>query len=68
MKVLLTGGGTMGSVTPLLAVAEEIEKKCQKNQETVEFFWIGSWKGPEREFIQDRGIKFYSITAGKLRR
>ena len=68
MKVLLTGGGTLGSVSPVLAVAEEIRKRYVKEQKEVEFLWFGTWSGPEKEIVEKKGIKFYSITAGKLRR
>lgn len=63
-KIILTGGGTMGSVTPLLALAEEIRAK---DPET-EFFWIGTKGGPEKKIISGEGIKFIAIPAGKLRR
>lgn len=63
-KIILTGGGTMGSVTPLLAVAEEIKRKDQQ----AEFFWLGTKNGPERKIVELYHIQFASIPAGKLRR
>ncbi len=63
-KVLLTGGGTLGSVTPLLAIKEEI----QKQQKGVEFFWIGTKSGPEKKVVQKEGVEFWGIFSGKLRR
>ncbi|MDO8581298.1 MAG: glycosyltransferase [bacterium] len=60
MKLLLTGGGTLGSVTPLLALYDEMRPE--------KVFWIGTRKGIEKEFIERAGIPFYAITAGKLRR
>ncbi|MFH1838375.1 MAG: undecaprenyldiphospho-muramoylpentapeptide beta-N-acetylglucosaminyltransferase [Candidatus Kuenenbacteria bacterium] len=63
MKILLTGGGTMGSVSPLLAIAEEIKK-----QNEVEFLWIGTQNGPEKKVIENYKIPFKVIFSGKLRR
>ncbi|MBI5071309.1 undecaprenyldiphospho-muramoylpentapeptide beta-N-acetylglucosaminyltransferase [Candidatus Falkowbacteria bacterium] len=64
MKIILTGGGTMGSVTPLLAVAEELKKRVPD----AEFFWFGTKNGPEKKIIESRNIKFAAVPAGKLRR
>lgn len=54
----------MGSVTPLLAVAEEIKKAAPDTN----FLWIGTKKGPEKKVVGDYGINFKSVPAGKLRR
>lgn len=54
----------MGSVTPLLAVAEELKKR----ESGAEFLWIGTKNGPEKKVIELSGIKFMSVPAGKLRR
>ncbi|MFZ5365227.1 MAG: undecaprenyldiphospho-muramoylpentapeptide beta-N-acetylglucosaminyltransferase [Patescibacteria group bacterium] len=62
MKILFSGGGTMGSVMPLLAIKDALQNK------NAEFFWIGTKNGPEREVIEKSGIRFYSIHSGKLRR
>lgn len=63
-KFILTGGGTMGSVTPLLAVAEELRKRGGE----AEFLWIGTKSGPEKKIIESHNIKFMAIPAGKFRR
>lgn len=62
-KILLTGGGTGGSVAPLLAVYDEL-----KNENMFEFFWLGTKFGPEREMVERAGIKFKAIIGGKWRR
>ena len=66
-KILLTGGGTGGSVAPLLAVLEGI-----RNQESgirnIDFLWIGTKNGMEREMVEKENIKFKPIFSGKLRR
>lgn len=64
MRIILTGGGTMGSVTPLLAVAEELKKR----EASAEFLWLGTKSGPEKKVVESFGIKFRSVPAGKLRR
>lgn len=63
-KIILTGGGTMGSVTPLLAVAEEIKKHLPNCQ----FLWLGTKFGPEKKVVEKYGIVFKAIPSGKLRR
>lgn len=61
-KIFLTGGGTGGSVTPLLALAEEL------GSGEYDFLWLGTKSGPEREMVGRAGIEFKSIQAGKWRR
>jgi UDP-N-acetylglucosamine--N-acetylmuramyl-(pentapeptide) pyrophosphoryl-undecaprenol N-acetylglucosamine transferase len=64
MKIVLVGGGSGGSVSPLLSVAESIKEK----KPGAIFLFIGTRNGPERKMAEDAGIKFMSIAAGKLRR
>lgn len=64
MKILFSGGGTLGSVTPLLAIAEMVRKKYP---ETV-CAWIGTKNGPETALVRSYGIVFFSVSSGKLRR
>ncbi len=64
MRVLLAGGGTGGSVTPLLAIAAELRSSFP----SVEFLFIGGKRGPEQSLVAAKNIPFVSITAGKLRR
>jgi len=64
MKVLFTGGGTMGSVTPLIAVAEELKNRDPSN----DYYWLGTKQGPEKEVIKNYNIEFKAICSGKLRR
>ena len=62
MKIVLTGGGTAGHVTPNIAL---IPTLIQKN---FEVHYIGSHTGIEKELITKQGINYYSISSGKLRR
>lgn len=64
MKVLFSGGGTLGPVTPLLAVAAEIRRR----QPDTVLTWFGTKTGPERALVEAAGIKFVAIPSGKLRR
>jgi UDP-N-acetylglucosamine--N-acetylmuramyl-(pentapeptide) pyrophosphoryl-undecaprenol N-acetylglucosamine transferase len=64
MKIIFTGGGTLGPVTPLLAVIEEL-KKLNPDVQPV---WVGTRKGVERRFLSEKGIVYRWILAGKLRR
>ena len=64
MKIILSGGGTLGPVTPLLAIQDIIKR----NFPEAEFVWIGTKSGPEKELVEKRGIKFITIASGKLRR
>lgn len=64
IKIILSGGGTMGSVSPMLAIRD---KFIEQNIDS-EFVWVGTENGPEREIVQAEGIEFNSIRSGKLRR
>ncbi|MBQ9091187.1 MAG: undecaprenyldiphospho-muramoylpentapeptide beta-N-acetylglucosaminyltransferase [Anaerotignum sp.] len=61
-KILLTGGGTAGHVTPNLALLPYLKA------EGYEIAYIGSQNGIERTLIEAEGIPYYGISTGKLRR
>jgi len=64
MKIILSGGGTLGPVTPLLALREMYLKAHPDAQ----FVWVGTKDGPERALVTKAGVPFFEISAGKLRR
>jgi UDP-N-acetylglucosamine--N-acetylmuramyl-(pentapeptide) pyrophosphoryl-undecaprenol N-acetylglucosamine transferase len=64
MKILFSGGGTLGPVTPLLAIKESIDSVYKDT----EYIWVGTKNGPEKNLIQKHDIPFISIASGKLRR
>ena len=64
MKIVLSGGGTLGPVVPLLAVYEVYKRAHPDTQ----FVWVGTRKGPEREMVEKRGIKYCAIFTAKWRR
>ncbi|MDO8505180.1 MAG: UDP-N-acetylglucosamine--N-acetylmuramyl-(pentapeptide) pyrophosphoryl-undecaprenol N-acetylglucosamine transferase [bacterium] len=77
MKILFTGGGTLGPVTPLLAVAEALQNGVASESSRrrglsaatpLQLAWIGTRKGPEQKIIEEAGISFSWIWAPKLRR
>jgi len=61
-KIVLTGGGTAGHVTPNIALLPKLK------EEGYEIVYIGSENGIERDLIQKENIPYYSIPTGKLRR
>ncbi|MEC7166111.1 MAG: glycosyltransferase, partial [SAR324 cluster bacterium] len=63
LRVLFTGGGSGGPTTPLLAVNEALGALGP-----TESRFLGTTSGPERAMVEEAGIPFYAIPAGKLRR
>jgi UDP-N-acetylglucosamine--N-acetylmuramyl-(pentapeptide) pyrophosphoryl-undecaprenol N-acetylglucosamine transferase len=61
--IVFTGGGTAGHVFPALAVLDILAERRR-----VRVVWIGSASGMEREILARRGIPYYGIPSGKLRR
>lgn len=61
-KIILTGGGTAGHVTPNLALLPALQKAGY------EVRYIGSYQGMERKLIEQAGIPYDGISSGKLRR
>lgn len=61
-KIILTGGGTAGHVTPNLALIPALQR------EKFEVRYIGSYNGIERRLIEAAGIPYDGISSGKLRR
>jgi UDP-N-acetylglucosamine--N-acetylmuramyl-(pentapeptide) pyrophosphoryl-undecaprenol N-acetylglucosamine transferase len=64
MKVLFTGGGSMGPVTPLLAVWES----WKGIDPDVKAVWVGTPHGPERGVVEDKGIVFFDLPVARLPR
>lgn len=64
MKVIFSGGGTIGSVSPLLAIAEA----TRQQQGDAEFLWLATKNGPEKKLILNYKIPVKEIASGKFRR
>ncbi|MDO4328323.1 MAG: undecaprenyldiphospho-muramoylpentapeptide beta-N-acetylglucosaminyltransferase [Lachnospiraceae bacterium] len=61
-KIILTGGGTAGHVTPNLALLPSLKELGY------EIRYIGSYQGMEKKLIEGAGIPYEGISSGKLRR
>lgn len=61
-KIVLTGGGTAGHVTPNIALLPRLKDL------DYEVFYIGSYDGIEKKLIEDFDIPYYGIATGKFRR
>jgi len=61
-RIILTGGGTAGHVTPNLAIAPYLLNSGY------ELFYVGSKMGIERTLAERAGIPYTGISSGKLRR
>ena len=61
-RIVLTGGGTAGHVTPNLALLPHLEERGY------DISYIGSYDGIEKGLIEAAGVTYYGISSGKLRR
>ena len=61
-KILLTGGGTAGHVTPNLALVPYLEEAGFQIE------YMGSYDGIEKQLVEAEGIPYHGISSGKLRR
>ena len=61
-KIILTGGGTAGHVTPNIARIPRLKEMGY------EISYIGTYNGIEKKLIEEIGIPYYGISSGKLRR
>lgn len=61
-RILLTGGGTAGHVTPNIALLPSLKKLGY------DIHYMGSYEGIEKKLIADYDIPYYGIATGKLRR
>ena len=61
-KIILTGGGTAGHVTPNLALLPKLKERGY------DIRYIGSYQGIEKKLIEGAGIPYEGISSGKLRR
>ncbi len=61
-RIILTGGGTAGHVTPNIALLPRLKEL------NYDIHYIGSYTGIEKDLIEQEGIPYYAISTGKLRR
>ncbi|PIT94845.1 hypothetical protein COT98_01945 [Candidatus Falkowbacteria bacterium CG10_big_fil_rev_8_21_14_0_10_39_9] len=63
--IMLSGGGTGGSVTPLLALVDYLK---QNDSNRYSFIFVGTNFGPEKYLVENAGMPFVSLASGKWRR
>lgn len=61
-KIILTGGGTAGHITPNIALIPLLQKRGY------EVHYIGAKDSMEERLIRPMGVPFYTVSVGKLRR
>ncbi len=61
-KIVLTGGGTAGHVTPNIALLPTLQEAGY------EITYMGSYDGIEKKLIEDFNIPYIGIATGKFRR
>ncbi len=61
-RIILTGGGTAGHVTPNIALIPRLKEMGYDIQ------YIGSYNGIEKDLIEPLHIPYHGISSGKLRR
>lgn len=61
-RIILTGGGTAGHVTPNIALLPRLKELGY------DIHYIGSYTGIEKELIEQFQIPYHGISSGKLRR
>ncbi len=61
-RIILTGGGTAGHVTPNIALLPELKRQGFDIQ------YIGSYDGIEKKLIEEFDVPYHGISSGKLRR
>ena len=64
MRIIFSGGGTLGPVMPLVAIFQELKNKHPE----WEFLWVGTKKGQEKNIAAKYGLPFEYISSAKLRR
>ncbi|MBO5342244.1 MAG: undecaprenyldiphospho-muramoylpentapeptide beta-N-acetylglucosaminyltransferase [Lachnospiraceae bacterium] len=61
-RIVLTGGGTAGHVTPNIALLPKLKELGY------DIHYIGSYEGIEKKLITDFDIPYYGVATGKFRR
>ena len=61
-RIILTGGGTAGHVTPNIALLPRLREL------QYDIHYVGSYNGMEKNLISTQNIPYHGIASGKLRR
>ncbi len=65
MRIVLTGGGTGGHLTPLVAIADKLKAKLGPE---AQLLYIGSGAEMEKQMMAQEGIPAKFVQSGKMRR
>lgn len=68
MRVIVTGGGTGGHVSPAVAVITRLRERSAAEGTPLDLLYVGSVTGVERRTMQGLGVPYVAIQTGKLRR
>src|SRR4051794_34918206 len=68
MRILITGGGTGGHVSPAVAVIACLQARSRAEGWPLDLLYLGSQEGVERRIIGDLGVPYAVVQTGKLRR
>lgn len=61
-KIVLTGGGTAGHVTPNIALLPGLRERG------LDIFYMGSFNGIEKTLMTQEGVRYEGVNTGKFRR
>lgn len=61
-RILMTGGGTAGHVTPNIALLPRLRELGY------DISYVGSYNGIEKKLMEEQKVPYYGISSGKLRR
>lgn len=61
MNVVFTGGGTAGHVSPMLAMADALQRRYNDTDVTPNILMIGTAEGMEATLIPDAGYEFATV-------
>jgi UDP-N-acetylglucosamine--N-acetylmuramyl-(pentapeptide) pyrophosphoryl-undecaprenol N-acetylglucosamine transferase len=68
LKIIVTGGGTGGHVSPAVAVITSLRERSAAEGWRLELLYVGSIAGVERRTMGSLGVPYMPIQTGKLRR
>ncbi|HEX8834411.1 MAG TPA: undecaprenyldiphospho-muramoylpentapeptide beta-N-acetylglucosaminyltransferase [Abditibacteriaceae bacterium] len=70
LKILVTGGGTSGHISPAMAIIKTIDALAAAPGAAwkPQYLYLGGKRGLEREIVEAAGIAFAGVETGKLRR